>query len=151
MKSILVLAAGLTLCTLGAKAQNVNYNVNMTADELAQKQQATALANDPSYQYGLMNVQATFEAFQRHLHDENRAKVYAPSPDVVVVYGATAGKETPAKPTSTSGKETPVTPAYNQGVAATYNPSPDVVLVGRRANGSTYLLEGKETQLPAGP
>jgi hypothetical protein len=29
MKSILTLAAGLTLCTLGAKAQNVNYNVNM--------------------------------------------------------------------------------------------------------------------------
>ena len=29
MKGILTFAAGLTLCTLGAKAQNVNYNVNM--------------------------------------------------------------------------------------------------------------------------
>ena len=150
MKSILTLAAGLTLCTLGAKAQNVNYNVNMTAGELAQKQQATALENDPEYQYGLMNCQATFQAFQRHLRDENLARAYAPSPDVVVVQGATRAQQNPATPASTSSRETPTTPAYNQSIAATYNPTPDVVVVGRHSDGSTYRLEGRETQVPAG-
>jgi hypothetical protein len=144
MKTILLIATGLGLCAL-AKAQNVNYNVNMTPGELDARRQAGALANDPSYQYGLMNVQATFEAFQRHLHDENRARDFYPSPDVVLVVGRStpSGKEAPATPGSRSGKETPVTPAYNQSTGATYNPSPDVVVVGRRADGSTYRLEGK--------
>jgi hypothetical protein len=97
-----------------------------------------------------MDVQATFAASQEHLHEENRAKVYAPSPDVVVVQGVTPAKENPATPASTSGKATPTTPTNNQSLAATYNPTPDVVVVGRHSDGSTYCLDGKETQAPAG-
>jgi hypothetical protein len=142
MKTILLIVTGLGLCAL-AKAQNVN--VNTTFEELDARRQAGALANDPSYQFGLTNSQAIFEAFQRHLHEENRARDFYPSPDVVLVVGRStpSGKEAPATPGSRSGKETPVTPSYNQSTGATYNPSPDVVVVGRRADGSTYRLEGK--------
>ena len=114
-----------------------------TPGELAQKQQATALDNDPAHQYGLMDCQATFQAFQRHLRDENLARAYTPSPDVIIVQGAARAKETPGTPASTYGKDTPTTPTYNQSIAATYNPTPDVVVVGRRSDGSTYRVDGK--------